>query len=270
MNTEYDLFLIDAQNDFCDLKGALRVENADQDMYRLSEFMKKINFGMIMATLDTHHAYSIFHPSFWIDKDTKHPAPFTLITKEDVDSGKWMATFPQAQTLAQAYVTKLAEGNRFSLVIWPEHCLQGTWGSNLFPVIGDALSEWERKNQNSIVYVTKGLNPYTEFYSAFRAEIPLKDVDNTNFNAFLYEQIKSSPGKILIAGEASNFCVMHTIKDLVNYDAIKGDGSITEKLIYLSDCCSPVTGFEDKQKEFISFLNDRKIQITTSVDFKPE
>jgi nicotinamidase/pyrazinamidase len=266
---KYDLFLIDAQNDFCDPNGSLMVPGAAADMYRLVEFMKTINFNDIHATLDTHHPYSIFHSAFWIDKNGNNPPPFTLIKKEDVDAGNWLAAFPKAQQLANQYVTLLDQGKKFSLVIWPDHCVMGTWGNNLYPIVADQFDAWEKKNFNTINYVAKGVNPYTEYYSAFKAEIPLKD-PATGFHEYLYQRLKESEGKIIIAGEASNFCVKHTLRDLVNYDALHNDGSIPQKLIYLSDCCSPVPGFDEAQKEFEAFLKDRGVAVTTTKEFKPE
>ena len=44
----------------------------------------------IACTLDTHTAMQIFHEIFWINDAGEHPLPLqTLITAEDIETGKW-------------------------------------------------------------------------------------------------------------------------------------------------------------------------------------
>src|SRR3954462_1314028 len=70
------LLLIDLQKDFCFPQGSLYVagrsgRGAIDDNRRISEFIYK-NLGSITsitATMDTHFAYQIFSPSFWVDRD---------------------------------------------------------------------------------------------------------------------------------------------------------------------------------------------------------
>ena len=48
----------------------------------------------------------------------EHPAPFTMIKKEDVLSGAWGTTDPKWQAWGLEYCTTLDEGTRSSLIIW--------------------------------------------------------------------------------------------------------------------------------------------------------
>ena len=69
------LLLIDVQKDFCFPEGSLYVagrsgRGAIDDNRRIAEFIHK-NLGAltnVTTTLDTHFAYQIFFPSFWLDK----------------------------------------------------------------------------------------------------------------------------------------------------------------------------------------------------------
>src|SRR3954452_8193330 len=73
--TRVHLLLIDVQKDFCFPEGTLYVAGrsgtgAVDDSRRIAEFVYR-NLGSltdITTTLDTHLAYQIFFPSFWLDK----------------------------------------------------------------------------------------------------------------------------------------------------------------------------------------------------------
>src|SRR5687768_6468738 len=70
------LLLIDVQKDFCFPEGSLYVagrsgKGAIDDSRRIAEFIYR-NLGVlthVTATMDTHLAYQIFFPSFWIGED---------------------------------------------------------------------------------------------------------------------------------------------------------------------------------------------------------
>src|ERR1043165_3283979 len=70
------LLLIDVQKDFCFPEGSLYVagrsgRGALDDSRRLAEFIYR-NLDVvtnITTTMDTHFAFQIFFPSFWVDRD---------------------------------------------------------------------------------------------------------------------------------------------------------------------------------------------------------
>ena len=41
------------------------------------------------SIVDSSYPVTFAHPKYWIDKEGRHPDPFTNITKEDIESGKW-------------------------------------------------------------------------------------------------------------------------------------------------------------------------------------
>ncbi|MFN3315659.1 MAG: nicotinamidase, partial [Raineya sp.] len=95
------LLIIDAQYDFCNPKGALYVQGADKDMERLAQFIQKniYQLNKIFLSIDNHLVNDIAHPSFWEDKNKKHPTPFTQITAKEVEEGRWKARFEPEKSL---------------------------------------------------------------------------------------------------------------------------------------------------------------------------
>src|SRR5687768_14343162 len=83
-------FGIDCQIGFCTPGASLFVPGAVEDTRRTLDFLYR-NLDKITGlhfSLDTHRVFQIFHPAFWIDRDGKHPAPFTPVFHEEVRSGK--------------------------------------------------------------------------------------------------------------------------------------------------------------------------------------
>jgi nicotinamidase-related amidase len=110
-----ELVIIDPQNDFHDqANAALPVSGAMQDAQRLSQLIKRNanRLDDIHVTLDTHQLVDIAHPIFWVDSKGKHPAPFTVLTRESVENGHWRSYNPQYQKRATEYVRALEKSGR--------------------------------------------------------------------------------------------------------------------------------------------------------------
>ena len=69
--------------------------------------------------MDSHHKFQIFHPLFWKDSSGNHPAPFTVISVDDVKAHRWTTTNPGFYVRALQYVEALQANNRYVLVVWP-------------------------------------------------------------------------------------------------------------------------------------------------------
>jgi nicotinamidase/pyrazinamidase len=259
-----DLLVIDGQNDFCDPKGSLFVPGADADMTRLSAFItansKKLN--AIHSTLDSHHVFSIFHSIFWMDSTGKHPDPFTLISLENVEKGQWMAVAPGLRKVAVDYVRALTKKGKYLLIIWPEHCLIGTWGTQLFPALSEALIKWEHNNVGMIDFVTKGSNFMTEHYSAVQADVPDPSDASTLLNMPLIKTL-DSVDEILFAGEALSHCVAYTMDDI--FDNISPDA--VKKFVLLTDASSSVGTFEKNGEDFVKRAVARGVRLATTKDY---
>lgn len=234
MKKKIGLLIIDAQNDFCSPKGSLFVPGSDGDNERLSQWIlnNKDEIEYIGCTLDSHQINDIAHPAYWRDKDGNFPAPFTAITLDDIQSGKWSSVKPQH---ALDYIKTLADEGEYVHVIWPEHCLIGTWGHAIDQKINDAMHAWSRGGK-SIHFVTKGTNPDTEHFGAFEAQVPIVNRPETQYNLQLQQTLEKYD-VIYLAGQAQSHCVANTLKQVV-----RKAPSLAKKFVILTDAMSDVPG----------------------------
>jgi nicotinamidase/pyrazinamidase len=231
------LLIIDMQNDFCDERGTLYVPGAQEDVSRLAKFIRLNNVGIkqIILTQDVHKVNDIAHPSFWKNENGEIPKPFTQIKYDDVQENIWIPQF--YETEVKEYLKQLEHQGEYLHTIWPEHCIENSWGAALCDEI---MIEINNRIHNGLLYeiVQKGLNPLTEHFGAFRANIPIATDENTQFNVQLKNKLREA-GNIYIAGEAKSHCVANTIKQMFEFpDLIK-------KLIIIENCMSNVPNCEN-------------------------
>lgn len=269
------LLVIDPQHDFCTAngaggeKGSLVVGGADKDMERLAAMIRRIapKLDDIHITLDSHRVWDIAHPIWWKDGNGNHPAPFTLISVADVESGKWTTTRPGAYKRSLAYLKALDAGKRYPHVIWPEHCIIGSWGHGVVPELLEATHEWERARQGIVDFVTKGSNPWTEHFSGVQAEVPDPNDPSTQVNAGLIATLETAD-IILLAGEARSHCLANTVRDIVKNFT---DPKFVAKMHLLTDATSDVGGFEKYGQDFVTEMvalnGGDGMKVTTTVDF---
>src|SRR5690606_37646413 len=111
----------------------------------------------------------IFSPSWWVDADGNHPQPFTLITHDEVKSGKWTALYQPEWSLE--YTERLEENAKKQLMIWSYHTLIGTSGHNITPTLYEAILYHSSARQTQPEFIIKGTVPNTEHYSIFEPEV---------------------------------------------------------------------------------------------------
>ena len=254
------LLIIDPQIDFCEPSGALLVPGAAADMARLAAYIDAYQgrFEAVHVTLDTHHLRDIAHPLWWKGARGDGPAPFTIISAADLDAGVWRAADPAAQERSRSYVKALETGGRYPLCIWPPHCLIGSAGHAVQQALFRSLCGWETASGKSVHYWRKGENPFTEHYSALRAEVIDPADPATDANLALIDALRGA-GEIVVAGEAGSHCVASTLRDL---DALAPD--LTPRLRLLTDAVSPVAGFENLQQSFIADLTAKGMRLETT------
>ncbi len=257
------LLLVDPQNDFCDPEGALFVPGAAGDSRRTAALIDRISPALddLVVTLDCHHVLDVAHPMMWVDREGEHPRPFTEISLEDLEDGVWNAVRPEWQDRLRHYVSDLEAFGRYRLTIWPEHCLVGSWGFGIVPGVFRAVTGWEREHAQAAMLVLKGENPWTEHYSAVRAEVPDPEDARTAINRALLERILSS-GRVAVAGQALSHCVANTVRDLV--EPLGGDLS---RLLLLRDCSSCVPGFEALGGAFLEEMTGLGMRVDFSDRF---
>lgn len=255
--TKIAFLLIDAQNTFCHPDGELFVGGrsgtaAVEDSRRTAEFIYRNMHVLtdIFPTLDTHRAYSVFHPAFLINDAGEHPAPFTTVTHQDIVDGLWRASpfmasaldtdYAAAQKQLEYYTSQLAASGRYDLTIWPYHAMLGGKGHCLVPGLEEACFFHSIARGSQTGFEVKGTNSFTENYSVLGPEVlntfngrPLAE-RNT---AFIDKLLKYDV--IAIAGQAKSHCVAWSIDDLLK-DILTTDAALAAKVYLIEDCTSPV------------------------------
>ncbi|HET8652930.1 MAG TPA: hypothetical protein VFM13_10200 [Gaiellaceae bacterium] len=246
------LVAVDVQNTFCVPGFELYVQGAERDSVRLCEFVYR-NLGAITAiipTLDTHRATQIFHPLWLVDEEGRHPEPYTLVSPEDVESGRWRINphavesadvepeYAQRQLLD--YTRKLAASGKYNLTIWPYHAMLGGIGHALVSSVEEAIFFHTVARSSQPSFQVKGDNPLTEHYSMLGPEIT-EGPDGTAIagkNDLLIEQLLLYDA-IVVAGQAKSHCVAWTIDDLLEDDDER-ERALAPRTYLLEDCTSPV------------------------------
>jgi nicotinamidase-related amidase len=252
------LLLIDVQKDFCFPQGTLYVggrsgTGAMEDSDRIATFIYR-NLPYITditCTMDTHFPYQIFFPAFWLDNNDQVPAPHTQVTTEQIRAGKlrpnpamawWLCSgnYPWLQRQVAFYCSELEKAGKYTLYLWPPHCLLGSDGHALAGVIQEArLFHAFVRGAKSWMEV-KGGNVLTENYSVLAPEVLLRHDGrplaqrNTMFVKTLLEA-----DAVIIAGQAASHCVKSSIEDLLG-EMMSIDAKLAQKVYILRDCMSAV------------------------------
>ena len=161
VNVMKALLLVDIQNDFCP-GGALAVPDGDAVVPIANRLMKQ--YPLVVATQD-------FHPRAHRSFAANHP-------------GKEVYDLVELEGLPQ--------------VLWPEHCVQGSYGADFHPALD--LSGVHAVFQ-------KGTDTSIDSYSAFYDNAHRRE---TGLGAYLREQ---GVDEIHVLGLATDYCVKFTALD---------------------------------------------------------
>ncbi len=247
------LLVVDAQNTFCTPGFELFVAGrsgtgALDDNRRLCAFLYH-NLGAVtqtVVTLDTHQAFQIFHAPFLVDADGRHPDPYTLVSPDDVATGRWRLdpsaaeivglTSERAGAHLRAYVDTLAAGGKYDLTIWPFHAMLGGIGHALVSAVEEALFFHAIARRSQTRFEIKGRNPLTEHYSVLGPEVlrGSRGEELGERNTALVEHLLGFDA-VIVAGQAKSHCVAWTVEDL-----LADVPEIAPRLYLLEDCSSPV------------------------------
>jgi len=158
------LLVIDVQNDFCPA-GALAVVGGNEIIPHINEEMAK--YDCVVLTQDWHPKG---HSSFATSHEGKNPLE----------------------------LIKMPYGDQ---VLWPDHCVQGSKGSEFHP-------DLNIEQANAII--RKGSNPFIDSYSAFFEN---DKKTPTGLDGYLKSlEIE----KINLVGLATDFCVNYSAQDAAN------------------------------------------------------
>ena len=261
------LIIVDAQNTFCIpgfelFVGGRTGREAVRDSRRLCEFIYK-NLHLITEiapTMDTHQAMQIFHSIFFVNDRGEHPEPYTLISVEDIEEGRWKFNTRIARSIGYGedyvnrhllhYTNELRRSGKYDLTVWPYHAMLGGIGHALVSSVEEAVFFHTIARSSQPDIHVKGDHPLTEHYSVLGPEVstgpdgkPLTLRTESLFqkpgvSESIYGKL-SEFDAVIIAGQAKSHCVAWTIADLLQR-VMAGDASHVEKIYLLEDCTSPV------------------------------
>lgn len=305
MGKRVDLFIVDGENDFCAngtepldwpwpasgrRRGALFVENADKEAQAVADMIRRLKepkvvsghkISKIHATLDAHHRNDGSHCTAWKGPDGKSPPPFTIISYDNVVQQKWLPRFgigffegkamPSYQW-ALRYTEALEKNGRCPLCLWPVHCEIGKWGGNIYHPLAEAYDFWCEVTGGWIDFISKGHWPFTEHYSAIRADVPDPTRPETQLNT---EVIQDASQADIVAwtGWAGSHCLRWTALDAINYFGA-GENPFIKKSVFFEDASAAVADipgapfkFSDWRKEFLDEVVKRGGTVTNTKDF---
>ncbi len=287
--TRVALMIIDCQNTFCIPNFELFVggrsgKGAVLDNIRLCEFIYR-NIGAItqvFPTMDTHTAMQVFHSIFLVNDKGENPPPFSQISLDDVESGKWKVNPAIAHSVANGnyvglqkhilhYARKLSDNGKYQLTIWPYHAMLGGIGHALVSSVEEACFFHNIARSSQTGFEIKGGNPLTENYSVLRPEVcdgadgPPIAQKNTRF---IEKLLKFDA--VVIAGQAKSHCVAWTIADLLN-EINSQDPELAKKVYLLEDCTSAVVvpnviDYTDQADEAFKRFSDAGMHVVKSTD----
>jgi len=281
------LLLVDVQNTFCNPEFELFVagrsgNGAVEDNKRLCKFIYR-NLDLIseiIPTMDTHQAIQIFHSIFLLNEESKQPAPYTLISVEDVEKGIWRINpevleiiglkKEKAQGYLLHYTKELKDSGKYNLTIWPYHAMLGGIGHALVPAIEEGIFFHSIARYSQPDFQIKGRNTLTEHYSVFGPEVR-RDINGKQIaekNTELLEKLMKYDA-VIIAGQAKSHCVAWTIDDL-----LQEKKDIAKKIYLLEDATSPVvipgaidfTEAADKAFKIFAHAGMKIVRSTESVE----
>ncbi|MEW6586312.1 MAG: isochorismatase [Nitrospirota bacterium] len=251
------LIAVDVQNSFCIpgfelFVGGRSGLGAVDDNRRLCEFIYR-NLDVvtqICPTMDTHQAMQIFHAFYLVNDKGEHPAPFTIVSEEDVLKGVWKFNGRLASSLGITedygkehllhYARRLKESGKYDLTVWPYHAMLGGIGHALVSAVDEAIFFHCIARHSRPDFHVKGDIPFTEHYSVLGPEVldgPYGEPMAEKSDKFLRKLFEFDA--VVIAGQAKSHCVAWTIEDLLR-DILSQDRRLSEKVYLLEDCASAV------------------------------
>ena len=281
------LLLVDVQNTFCIPGFELFVAGrsglgAVDDNKRLCRFIYRNldRITNISATMDTHLSEQVFHAIFFVDKNGAHPAPYTNIHSDELESGKWSfnpalasrfgITPDYGQKMMIHYAVELEKKGKYALTIWPYHAMLGGIGHALVPAVEEAVFFHAMARLTQPAFEIKGDRPFTEHYSVIGPEVTHgpKGESLGEHNTKFIETLQLVAA-VVIAGQAKSHCVAWTISDLLD-DINAVNKSLVEKVYLLEDCTSPVVvpgaDFTDAGNEAFGRFSKAGMHIVRSTD----
>ncbi|MFP4355278.1 MAG: bifunctional nicotinamidase/pyrazinamidase [Phycisphaerae bacterium] len=197
------LLIVDVQNDF--VSGALAIDQAEQIIEPINRLIPR--FELVIATRD-------WHPKEHVSFAGNH-------------EGKQVGDVVEVRGLQQD--------------LWPDHCVQGTWGAQL-------VDDLDAGKIDAVI--DKGTDPELDSYSALYDN---GHVRQTDLPGLLRDR---GVDRIHVAGLATDFCVKFTVLDAIR--------KLGLDVVLIADACRPVDLQEGDGQAAIREMSEAGAKITTA------
>ncbi len=305
MSLRVDLVVVDGQNDFLASgdepeswswpnggrrRGSLFVEGANKEGVYVADMIRRLKdpsaphghkLSKIHPTLDSHHRNDCSHNVAWKGRDGKSPPPFTIVTHDDVKQQKWIPRFAvgvfdgkpmNSYEWALMYTKALETSGRAVLCLWPVHCEINKWGGNIYQPLAEAYDDWCETTNSWLNFISKGQWPFSEHYSAMRADVEDSTRPETRLNIGVIQDV-SDADIIAWTGWAGSHCLRWTALDAVNYFG-QGENDFIKKSVFFEDASASVPNipgapfkFTEWRQEFLDEVTKRGGKVTTTTKF---
>jgi len=199
-------------------------------------------------------------PPWEHQQPTKRLDAYPLVAHDKETNEKYIYRDQSCNDVMCTYIKELEEknddvgGGRFSHMLWPTHCVLGSYGASIPPVLTKALSEWSLKAEKPYLIKLKGNDESAEAFSAFGAEVS-NDNPKTQPDTELMDYILSAK-HVYFCGEASSHCVRWSAIDLAERKANKESSAEIHVIVNLT---SPVSVSVLQETEFFKLCGTKGI-----------
>ena len=227
LTTTSALMIVDPQNDFCP-GGSLAVTNGNDIFTPINQLVQLFSNKTIFISQDWHPQH---HMSFASNQATS-VGPFTPVERV-------------------AIVSEPKEVIKFTQVVWPDHCVQGTPGAEISPLL-------KRTGNEIIIKKGKDTSNQVDSYSAFG------DAYQGKFETTELRTKVSDMGLKLfvVVGLATDYCVGSTAIDAKDFFP-------TMTVIVIQECmkgvCIPTSNGSDTCKDKIKEMEAKGIIVLDTV-----
>ncbi len=126
---------------------------------------------------------------------------------------------------------------------FPAHCVACTDGAEIYKPVMDAFNLYVNDNDSDFCFLTKGEDKDTEEFSGLSSD------DNRETFRDILDSFDID--EVWIAGLATDYCVLETLKDIVS--VTEEDGT---EIVVMYNCIAAVDKDGEGTKEFNKLVND--------------
>lgn len=222
-----ELIIINPQNDYCDVRGSLYQLNNEQTVSNIIQLLKNDGnkFNRVCVVLDTHLPHHISFNTSWVDGDNQCLKPYSILNNNFVVNGiQYNSAY--SQKIYHNAVKSYYLNNKISFMVWPPHCIFGTWGHNLNSQLFQTLSE---------------LNCPVWYYGIGRC------ATEEQYDCIGHDEVNKT---IYTIGDIDDFYVCGFMKSHHIYETVKKlimlNTAEQNKHIYvINDCCTSLSRYQN-------------------------